>query len=44
MLPDKNKSVKMKLTSNRTTFTDEIIKITKELPAITTSRMLPATM
>jgi hypothetical protein len=33
MWPDKNKSVKMKLTSNRTTFTDEIIKITKELPA-----------
>ena len=33
MWPDKNKSIKMRLQSQRTTFTDEVIKITKELPA-----------
>jgi hypothetical protein len=33
MWPDKNKSVKMCLSSKRLTFTDEVIKITKELPA-----------
>ncbi len=31
--PSRNHSVKMKLDSKRLTFTDEIIKITKEIPA-----------
>lgn len=33
MWPDRNKSINMKLSSDRMTFTDEIISITKELPA-----------
>lgn len=31
--PPRNHSVKMKLDSKRTTFTDEVAKITKEIPA-----------
>jgi hypothetical protein len=31
--PDKNKSIKMKLSSERTTFPAEVVKITKENPA-----------